>query len=115
MTALTTQHVVAAGTAPNFALQAATTSDTAEIGNGHNTFVVYKNTDTVSKTITIVSDLVLDSGADYPDRTYTLAANTGELWIPLIKDYEDDAAGAGRATLAIDNITGVTVAVVRRS
>lgn len=116
MAALSTQNIVAAGTKPNFVAAAA--SDTAEIGSGTDTFVVYKNTDANAKTITIVSDLVLDSGDDYPDKVYNLPATTGELWIPLIKDFSDDAAGAGRCTLAVTGtggVTGVTVAVVRRS
>lgn len=113
MAALTTQSVVDAGTKPTFGAAAA--GDTAEIGNGYNTFVVYKNTDTNAKTITITAPGNNNYGQPNPDPALTLAANTGELWIPLRKDY-DPADGTGRASLAVTGtggVTGVTVAVVR--
>jgi hypothetical protein len=115
MTALTTQSVVDAGTKPNFALQTATVADTAEIGSGHDTVVVYKNTDANIKTITITVPGNTDYGQANPDPALSLAASTGELWIPMRKDYNN---GTGRADLAVSGtggVTGVTVAVVRIS
>lgn len=111
MAALSTQNLVNAGTAPTFA--AAASSDTAPVGNGINTFAVYKNTDSNPKTITITVAGNTDYGQPNPDPALTLAATTGELWIPLRKVYGDDT---GRATLAVTGtggVTGVTVAVVR--
>lgn len=110
MTALTTQTIVDAGTAPNFALQTATTSDTVEIGSGRDTFVVYKNTGT-QKTVTITVAGNTSYGQPMPDPALTLAATTGELWIPMRKEYDN---GSGRAAIALtSDATGVTVAVVR--
>jgi hypothetical protein len=111
MTALTTQKVVDAGTAPSFA-QAASVSDTAQVGNGINTFLVYKNTGT-QKTITIVAPGSTEYGQPFPDPAIILPATTGEKWIPLRKAY-DPADGSGRATITMTpDATGVTVAVVQ--
>lgn len=113
MAALSTQNIVNAGTKPTFG--AAALTDTAEIGNGVNTFVVYKNTDTNAKTVTITAPGSNDYGQPNPDPALALGANTGELWIPLRKAY-DPADGTGRATLTVSGtggVTGVTVAVVR--
>lgn len=113
MAALTTQSIVNAGTAPTFG--AAALSDTAEIGNGRNTFVVYKNTDSNEKTVTITAPGNTDYGQANPDPAITVAATTGEVWIPLRQDY-DPSDGTGRATLTVSGtggVTGVTVAVVR--
>jgi hypothetical protein len=111
MASLTTQNIVDAGTKPTFGAAAA--SDTAEIGNGSNTFVVYKNTGT-QKTVTIVAPGNTDYGQPNPDPALTLGATTGELWIPLRKDY-DPGDGTGRATITLSDATAVTVAVVRHS
>lgn len=113
MAALSTQNVVDAGTAPTFG--AAALSDTAEIGNGVNTYVHYKNTDSNAKTITITVPGNTSYGEPNPDPALTLGANTGELLIPLRKLY-DAGDGTGRATLTVSGtggVTGVTVAVVR--
>lgn len=115
MAALTTQKLVNAGTKPTFG--AAALSDTAEVGNGGNTFVVYKNTDSNAKTVTITVPGTTTYGQANPDPALTLAATTGELWIPLRKEYADAAvAGVGRCTLTVSGtggVTGVTVAVVQ--
>jgi hypothetical protein len=110
MAALSTFSLVNAGTAPTFA--AASTSDTAQVGNGGNIFVVYKNTDSSSKTVTVTVAGNNEYGQPNPDPAYTVAATTGEVWIPLRKAYDD---GTGRATLTLSNATGVTVAVVKVS
>jgi hypothetical protein len=108
---LTTHNISYAGTAPTFGEAAA--SDTAEIGNGHNTFVVYRNGNASSRTVDVVAPGNLDYGPPKPDPSYTLPGN-GELWIPLRKDY-DPGDGTGRATLNLDVTTDVEVAVVRMS
>ena len=110
MAALTTQSLVHAGTAPSFV--AAALSDTAEVGNGKNTFVVYKNTNASGRTVTVT---LPTTGTPYTEATpstvtFALAATTGERWIPLHPDY---AGADGRAALSVDVITNVTVAVVR--
>lgn len=115
MAALTTQNLVDAGTKPTFAAAAA--SDTAEVGNGANTYIHYKNTDSNAKTITITVPGLTTYGEPQPDPALTLPATTGELLIPLRKEYEDAAvAGVGRCTIAVTGtggVTGVTNAVVR--
>lgn len=112
MAVLATQNIVAAGTAPTFAGVGA--SDTAEVGNGANTFAVYKNTNGATRTITITVPGNTTYGQARPDPVLTIAATTGELWIPLRKEYEDSAvAGVGRCTLTPSATSGVTVAIVR--
>lgn len=113
MAALATQHIVAAGTAPTYSTPAVG-GDTAEIGSGRDTFLHVKNSNAGTCTVTISSDLTLDSGADYPDKSVAVLTAT-EAWIPLIKDYADDAAGAGRCTVSTDVQTDVEIAVVRRN
>lgn len=113
MAALTTQNIVDAGTAPTFGNSSA--SDTAEIGNGHNTFVVYKNTGGSASVVTITVLGNTSYGQPTPDPAITVPATTGEKWIPLRKAY-DQGDGTGRAILSATN-SGATlqVAVVRMS
>lgn len=115
MAALTTFQLVDAGTAPTFG--AVSASDTAEVGNGLNTFYVIKNGDgTNAKTVTITVPGNEDYGQPKPDPAISVAAN-GEAWIPLRKAYSDAAvAGVGRCTIAVTGTGGlgsVTAAVVR--
>lgn len=111
MAALTTQKLVDAGTPPTFG--AASASDTAQVGNGSNTFVVYKNTSGGSVTLTITVPGTTSYGQPTPDPQITIA-NSAEKWIPLRREYADAAvAGVGRCTLSLSSATGVTVAVVQ--
>ncbi len=115
MAALVTQKLVNAGTAPTLGAKAS--SDTAEVGNGHNTFLRVRNTDSGAKVVTVVVPGNTSYGAANPDPTYNLAAGNvtaTEVWIPLRKEYVDKAvAGVGRCTVTVDNATGVTCAVVQ--
>lgn len=113
MGVLTVQNLVNAGTKPSFTLNTPTTSDTADYGSGLNTFAVYKNTDGSPHTVTVVVPGTNSYGMPNPDPTFVLAATTGEVWIPLRRDY-DDGNGANRVNLTLDSVTGVTVALVRR-
>lgn len=116
MAALTTQNIVAAGTKPTYSTPAAAAAgDTAEVGNGVNTFLHLLNTNASTRTVTIdMNHYTLSSGDAYPDKVYTLAANTGELWVPLRKEYADSAQnGVGRCKFTLSAETGVSVAVVR--
>jgi hypothetical protein len=110
MAALSTQNIVDAGTAPNFAAAAAT-SNTAEIGNGKNTFYVVKNGGGAPITATVTVPGNTDYGQPTPDPEITVAA-AGEAWIPLRKAY-DPADGTGRATIVLSATTSVTHGVVR--
>jgi hypothetical protein len=117
MAALTTQTLVNAGTAPTLGAKAL--SDTAEVGNGHNTFLRVRNSDAEAKVITVVVPGNTTYGAANPDPTYNLGVGNvtpTEVWIPLRKEYADPAvAGQGRCTVTISTgtATGVTVAVVK--
>lgn len=113
MAALSTQNVVNAGTPPTFG--AVSASDTAEVGNGRNTFYVIKNGDAVNdKVVTIEVLGTTDYGQPTPDPAITVPAS-GERWIPLRKAY-DQGDGTGRAKIAVTGTGGlgsVTAAVVR--
>lgn len=113
MAALSTQNLVDAGTPPTFGAVAA--SDTAEVGNGRNTFYVIKNGDGVNaKTVTITVAGTNSYGQPNPDPAITVPAG-GERWIPLRKEY-DKADGTGRCDIAVTGTGGlgsVTAAVVR--
>jgi hypothetical protein len=111
MAALSTQNIVAAGTAPTFGNSSA--SDTAEVGNGTNTFLVYKNTGGSNSVVTITVPGNTSYGEPNPDPAITVNATNGEVWIPLRKEY-DAADGTGRCTITATNF-GATlkVAVVR--
>lgn len=114
MASLTTQNIVAAGTKPTFVAAAAT--DYAEVGSGTDTFAVYKNTSSTACNVIIEMDHVtLKTGEVHPNRTIALPITTGELWIPLRKEYADDAeAGVGRCVLNTSaQDAGITVAIVR--
>lgn len=116
MAVLTTQSLVSAGTAPSYATPAdANGGDTAEVGSGTNTFLHFKNTNAATRTITLKLDHnTLSSGAAYPDKTFTLGANTGELWIPLRKEYANDAvSGVGRMRVNTSASLNVSVAVIQ--
>lgn len=115
MAALTTQSLVAAGTAPTSVAAAA--SDTAEVGNGINTFARYRNTSATPSTVTVVVPGNTSYGAANPDPAFVLADGSvtpTEFWIPLRKEY-DASDGTGRCTITTSSQTGVTVAIVRVS
>jgi hypothetical protein len=97
MAALTTQHLVDAGTPPTFNVAGA--SDTAEVGSGTNTFLVVKNGSGSSVNVTIVVPGNTSYGQANPDPVIAVAAGL-EAWIPLRKEYSDPAgAGVGRCTV----------------
>lgn len=112
MAALTTQLLVDAGTAPTFG--AAGASDTAEVGNGRNTFYVVKNGGGSPITVTIAVPGNTSYGQATPDPQITVPATTGEKWIPLRREYANaQVAGVGRCTITTSAQTSVTVAVVQ--
>jgi hypothetical protein len=113
MANLAVNPIVDAGTKPVFV--AAAVSDTAAVGTGSNSFVVYKNASAANvKTITITVPGVTDYGAALPDPAITLPV-LSEVWIPLRREYRA-IDGGGLATLTISGTglaTDVTVALVR--
>lgn len=107
MALLSTQTLVDAGTAPTFAAAAA--SDTVTYSTG--LFVVYKNTNASTRTVTVVVPGNTTYGQAMPDPALTLGATTGELWIPMRSIYRDTTTGL--VTITTSAQTNVTVAVVR--
>lgn len=110
MAVIAVQSLSDAGTAPTFATPGA--ADTVQYGNGNNTFVVVRNTHaTVATTVTLDPAGKTDYNKDLPNNVVTVPALTGEVWIPLRRDY-DNGAGTGSATLGISGGT-FTVALIR--
>jgi hypothetical protein len=107
MALIATQVIGVAGTAPTFAAAAA--GDTAEVGPGH--FLVAKNTDAASRTLTIATPGNLVTGDAFPDKQYTLAGTNGEVWVPLLDVYRDPTTG--QAALTWSATAGVTRASIR--
>lgn len=111
MAALTVNHLVAAGTKPTF--QNSSASDTADYGNGKNTFLVYKNTGGSNSVLTFVVPGNNAYGVANPDPVITVLATSGEMWIPLYSSMDD---GNGTSTVTVTGTnTGATlqVALVR--
>lgn len=113
MADLVTKYMSDSGAVPTLDALAAT-SNTAEIGSGTNTFLVLRNTNASPRTVTVVVPGNTAYGQAWPDIVMTLAATTGELWIPLRKQYADPNV-PGRATFTVDVTAGVSAAVVRHS
>lgn len=109
MAALTVYDIKDAGTAPTFSDAAA--SQTVDIGNGKNTFLVVKNGSASSVDVTISGQGETTYGEDMPDHKVTVAAS-GEAWIPIHKAY-DPGDGTNAATVATSAQTTVTLAAVR--
>lgn len=111
MAALATFKLSNAGTAPTFGAVAA--SDTAQVGNGANTFYVVKNASGGSVNVTVVVPGNTSYGQAAPDVVIAVGAGA-EKWIPLRKEYADAAvAGVGRCTITTSAQTSVTAAVVQ--
>ncbi|MFE6846567.1 hypothetical protein [Streptomyces sp. NPDC057686] len=110
MAALTTQNLsYTTGAGPTFG--AAATADTCECPTRPGQmYVHYKNTNASSRTVTVTVPGTNAYGAANPDPTYTLAADTGELIIPLHPAYMN---ASGTIDLAVTAATNVTVAVVK--
>jgi len=94
------------------ALVAASTSDTCEGTTATGRiFVVYRNTNAATRTVTAVVPGNETYGPAKPDPTYTLGATTGELWIPVDPAFVDPTTG--QCTFTLDASAGVTVVPVK--
>lgn len=112
MAALTVQNITDSGTAPTFG--AASSSMTVPVGSGNNTFLVVKNGSGSAVTLGISVSGKTDYGVSNPAVSVTVAATTGECWLPLRKAHiNPDTPGV--ATVTLSSATTVTVALVRLS
>lgn len=108
MAALTTQLVALPSLLPTFAA-AAGGGDTAEPGS--NNFLVVKNGDSTSKTVTLAVPGSDDFGNALPDLAVTVANGT-ERYIPL-RHARLINPSTGRVDISYSAVTSVTVAVIR--
>lgn len=93
-------------------LSAAGTSHTAAIGGGKR-FLVVENVNAATRTVTIVVPGTTAYGQPNPDVAYTVAATTGVLWIPLLKEYDSGTAGTpGSAEITLSAAAGISAKVV---
>lgn len=104
-----TQTIVSAGTKPTFSNAAA--GDTAQCGDDY--FLVAKNTTGSSVTLTFVVPGNNNYDQPNPDPVWTIAATTGEVWIPLYDAYKDPSDGVIHMTWSATG-AGITRAVVKR-
>lgn len=108
MAEITPHTLVKAGTKPTLAAAAA--GDTAKCGPGY--FLYAKNVNAATRTITIAVPGNNSYGEPNPDPQWTLAATTGELWIPLLEQYRDPSDNLAHITWSAT--TDVTRIVVKR-
>lgn len=83
---------------------AAAGGDLAPVGSG--LFLIVKNGDATSKTVTLATPGLLPTGDAYPDKAYTVAAGA-QVLIPLLPLYRDPADGYAHITYSA--VTQVTV------
>lgn len=82
-------------TSGNLTLAAAAASDTAQVGDG--IYLIVKNGDSSSHTVTITTPSTLATGDAYPDKAYVVPA--GEMWfIPMLAIYADFTDGLAHLT-----------------
>lgn len=110
MATLSVQPMVDAGTKPVGVLPGAT--DRADVGSGTNTFLVYTNTSATAVTVTIVGSGFTSYGVAKPPNPLSLVITTGELWIPLRKEY-DQGDGLGAQITTSAQPAGALVKLVR--
>lgn len=107
MALITTHNMSAAGAYPT--MNAAAASDTAEVGT--HLFLLVENANAATRTVTLTTPGNLFTGDPVPDKVYTVAATTGRLMIPLLREYAD--AVTGTVAIVWEATAGVTRAVVR--
>ena len=108
MAALTTKVLSDDGSAP--VLATPTASDTAQVGNGHNTFLYVSNTGGSAASATITPPGTTTYGVALPAKTVSVPGGEAK-YIPLRREYADET---GRATIAFTGtLADLKVAVVR--
>lgn len=107
MAALSTQVIGQAGTVIAFG-NAASGGDTCQTGAG--VYLLVKNGDASAHTVTIATPGVVDGDLAIADRAVSVGAGVTKA-IPVTDRYRDPATGV--ASITYDNVTSVTVAVIR--
>lgn len=109
MAELAPQQIKITGLAP--VLAAANSTDTVKADD--RVWLLYRNTNAATRTITVVTPTKLDQwGQALPDIVVTIAATTGEEKIgPMVQDLADPATGL--ITINLSATTNVTVAAIR--
>lgn len=118
MVALALQQIQIVGPFPSAATQtfvapAASAGDNTAPPDDRG-FLEFENSDVASRTITIATlpSAGLDQfGVTFPDLTFTLAATTGRMRIPLDPRF---ASADGLIHFTVSVATGVTCAALRR-
>lgn len=88
---------------------AAPGGDTCQTGRG--VFLLVRNTSGASMTVTLATPGTVDGDLAIADRTFTVAATTGESCIPVPDLYRNPTTG--RAAITYSLATSVFVCVVR--
>jgi hypothetical protein len=79
---------------------------------GEGVFLLVKNTSAGALTVTLATPQVIDGDLAVADRTFTIAATTGQSVIPVPDLYRNPSTGRAAITYP-GGITGLTVTVVR--
>jgi hypothetical protein len=108
MTQIATSVIGVTGTKPTFGAAAA--GDTAACSARN--FLVVKNGAGSPITLTVAVPGNTVNGSAQPDTVITVAATTGEAWVPLETYYKDPSDGLAHITYS--SVTTVTSAVVQR-
>lgn len=82
-----------------------------DCATGRGVFLLVKNTSGSAVTVTLATPQTVDGDLAVADRTFSVAATTGEHCIPVSDLYRDPATG--RAAITYSATTNVTVCVVR--
>ena len=111
MAVLTTHAVPLQGLQLDAQLAAATSGgDDCQTGAG--VFLVVKNADAGSHTVTLATPQTVDGDLTVSDRTVSVAAGKTNF-IPVTDRYRNPATG--RCAITYDGVTSVSVAVIRVS
>jgi hypothetical protein len=106
MTAVATQHVTIAGTAPTLA--AAATGDTFEVGAACKAVVTNGSGSTITFTVLVPGNAI--NGIANPDTPYSIVAGAS-AWVPMYDFYADPTDG--RAHVTYSSLTTITRASVK--
>ena len=87
-------------------------SNRADIGTGSNTFLRVTNTTGSSVLVTVLGAGNTSYGVAKPGNAITVAATTGEAWIPLRKEY-DQGDGLGATVTFGTTGAGISAALIR--